>query len=184
MKHHHHRLLGLALACAALLLPGAASAQERYNYTVGALGGIGGSIDVDRGDDLANTGYQLNLTMITEPRTHVGFRLGKLALDGEEFFGSLREAELSYVTVAGEYRFRQAYYESGVYFGLGGYRLEGIGGDDRDTSDTSVGLAVGITGEFKVNRWLGALVEISGHWADFDEAQIFAMAHGGLAIHF
>ena len=184
MTHHHHRLLGLALTCAMLLLPGAASAQELYNYTIGALGGIGGSVDVDRGDDLGNTGYQLNLTMITEPRTHVGFRLGKLGLDSEEFFGSLRDAELSYVTIAGEYRFRQSYYESGVYLGLGGYRLEGIGADDEDTSDTSIGLAVGVTGEFKVNRWLGVLVEISGHWADFDEAQIFAMAHGGLAVHF
>ena len=184
MTHHHHRLLGLALTCAALLLPGAASAQELYNYTVGVLGGLGGSIDVDPGDDLGNAGYQLNLTMITEPRTHVGFRLGQLALDGEEFFGSLREAELSYVTVAGEYRFRQAYYDSGVYLGIGGYRLEGTGAGNEDASDTSIGLAVGVTGEFKVNRWLGVLVEISGHWADFEEAQIFAMAHGGLAIHF
>lgn len=184
MKHHHHCLLGLVLVFATLLLPGAAGAQELYTYTVGALGGIGGSLDVDRGDDLGNTGYQLNLTMVTEPRTHVGFRLGRLGLDSEEFFGSLREAELSYVTIAGEYRFRQTYYESGVYFGLGGYRLEGLGSDDETTEDTAIGLAVGINGEFKVNRWMGVLVEISGHWADFDEAQIFGMAHGGLAFHF
>jgi hypothetical protein len=28
------------------------------------------------------------------------------------------------------------------------------------------------------------VVEISGHAVDFDEAQIFGMAHGGLAFHF
>ena len=189
MTHHHHRLLGLALACAALtcamlLLPGAASAQELYNYTVGALGGIGGSLDAEPGDDLGNTGFQLNLTMITDPRTHVGFRIGKLGLDNDEFFGSLRDAELTYATIAGEYRFRQSYYESGFYLGLGGYRLEGIAADDEDTRDTSFGVAIGVTGEFKINRWCGVLIELSGHWADFEEAQVFGMAHGGLAVHF
>lgn len=165
------------------LLPGAARAQELYTFTAGLLGGIGGSLDADPGDDLGNTGYQLNLTMVTEPRTHVGFRLGRLGLDSEELFGSLSDAELSYITLAGEYRFPESVYESGVYLGLGGYRLEGTRGD-RDEADTSLGLVVGVTGEFRVTHWLGVLVELSGHYADFEEAQLFAMGHGGIALHF
>ena len=179
----HHRLFTFALL-ALILLPGSAGAQELYTYSVGVLGGLGGSLDVDRGDSLDNTGFQLNLDMVTDPRTHVGIRLGRLGLDSDEFFGSLRDAELSYVTVGGEYRFRQVYYDSGLYLGLGGYRLEGTGAENRDAKNTSIGLAVGITGEFTINRRMGVLVEISGHWVDFDEAQIFAMAHGGLAFHF
>ena len=178
-----HRLLRLALLAALLLLPGAARAQELYTFTAGLMGGIGGSVDVEPGDDLGNTGFQLNLAMVTEPRTHVGFRLGQLALDSEEFFGSLSDAELSYVTVAGEYRLPQTYSESGVYIGLGGYRLEGTRGG-RDEQDTSVGLVLGVTSEFKVTRWLGVLLELSGHYADLDEAQFFGMGHGGIAIHF
>jgi hypothetical protein len=180
----HHRRLGTGiLLVALLLLPGAARAQEPYTFTVGLLGGLGGSLDADPGNDLGNTGFQLNLAMITEPRTHVGVRAGKLALDSEERFGSLTDADLSYVTVAGEYRFPEAYYESGIYAGLGGYRLEGTRGG-KDRSETAAGLAVGVTGEFRVTRWLAVLVELSGHYADFDEAQFFAMGHGGIAIHF
>jgi hypothetical protein len=178
----HHRLR-LTLLAALLLLPGAARAQELYTFTAGLLGGIGGSFDADPGDDLGNTGFQLNLTMVTEPRTQVGFRLGQLALDSQDRFGSLSDAELSYVTVAGEYRFPQSYYESGLYLGLGGYRLEGNRGS-QDESDTSIGLTLGVTGEFKVTRWLGVLIELSGHYADLDEAQFFGMGHGGVAIHF
>jgi hypothetical protein len=183
----HHRLLGRGVLPAALvlslLLPGAARAQELYTFTAGLLGGIGGSLDAEPGDDLGNTGFQLNLAMVTEPRTHLGLRLGKLGLDGEDLFGSLTDAELSYATIAGEYRFPQIYYDSGVYLGLGGYRLEG-NRFGRDETDTSIGLAVGVTGEFRVTRWLSVLIELSGHYADFDEAQFFAMGHGGLAVHF
>jgi hypothetical protein len=178
-----HHCLRLTLLAALLLLPGAARAQEMYTFPAGLLGGIGGSVDVEPGDDLGNTGFQLNLTMVTEPRTHVGFRLGQLSLDSEERFGSLTEAELSYVTIAGEYRFPQSYYESGLYIGLGGYRLEGSRGF-QDEEDTAIGLNLGVTGEFQVTQWLGVLVELSGHYADLDEAQFFGMGHAGLAIHF
>jgi len=179
----HHCLRRLTLLAALLLLPGAARAQELYTFTAGVLGGIGGSLDAEPGDDLGNTGFQLNLTMVTEPRTHVGFRLGQLSLDSEDRFGSLSEAELSYVTVAGEYRFPQNYYESGLYIGLGGYRLEGSRGGS-DEQDTAIGLNLGVTGEFEVTQWLGVLIELSGHYADLDEAQFFALGHAGLAIHF
>ena len=180
----NHRLLGRLVLLGALLLPGAAGAQELYTFSAGLLGGIGGSLDVDPGDSLANTGYQLNLTWITEPRTHVGFRLGQLALDDDEFFGSLQEAELTYVTIGGEYRYAEGYYDSGLYVALGGYRLEGTNFSGRNQDETALGLSLGATGEFKINRWLGVLIELSGHYVDFDEAQIFAMGHGGLTIHF
>ena len=183
MTQHRLRLTRLFVLAALLLLPGAARAQELYTFTASVLGGLGGSLDADPGDDLGNTGFQLNLTMVTEPRTQVGFRLGRLGLDSQDRFGSLSEADLSYVTVAGEYRFPQSYYESGLYLGLGGYRLEGTRGG-QDESDTAVGLTLGVTGEFKVTQWLGVLVELSGHYADLDEAQFFALGHAGLAIHF
>ena len=178
----HHRLR-LTLIAALLLLPGAARAQELYTFTAGLMGGIGGSFDADPGDRLDNPGFQLNFSMVTEPHTLVGFRLGQLALDSEDRFGSLTDAELTYVTAAGEYRFPQTYSDSGLYLGLGGYRLEGNRGG-KDERDTGIGLVLGVTGEFKIKQWLGVLVELSGHYADLDEAQFFGMAHGGIALHF
>jgi len=184
MDRYQRALGGIALLAGLLLLPGAARAQEFYNFSVAGLGSIGGSVDADPGDDLSNTGYQLNLAVVTDSRTHAVVRLGQLGLDGDEFFGSLRDAELSYVTLGGEYRFDEDWYDSGAYLALGGYRLEGTAFDGEDSEDTSIGLAVGVTGEFKVNNWLGVLLELSGHYIDFDEAQFFAMGHGGFIVHF
>ncbi|HEY9420432.1 MAG TPA: hypothetical protein VIW92_03375 [Thermoanaerobaculia bacterium] len=179
------RLLGRLLLLAGLfLLPGAAGAQELYTFTVGVLGGIGGSFDAEPGDSLTNTGLQLNLGLVTESRTHLVLRLGQLALDEDEFFGSLQDADLTYATIAGEYRVSETFYDSGVYIGLGGYRLGGTSRFGGDEEDTSWGLSVGFTGELPITRWLGFQAELSGHYVDFDEAQIFGMAHAGLAFHF
>lgn len=185
MAHLRLRLLGgLAVLLGLLALPGVAHAAEQYTYTAGILGGIGGSFDAEPGDDLGNSSYQINLSMVTEPRTQVGFRIGKLNLDKQEFFGTLTGADLSYVTVAGEYRFQDSYYESGLFLGLGGYRLSGTRFDGRSEDQTSVGLTVGVTGEITVNRWMGIVLEISGHYVNIDEANMYGMAHGGVAFHF
>lgn len=181
----NRRLLACLLALAALLaLPGAVRAQELYTYTASLLGGLGGSPDADPGDGFSNTGFQLNLGMVTEPRTHVDLRLGSLKLDSDDSFGSLSGADLSYVTIGGEYRFPEGYYDSGLYVAVGGYRLEGTRANGRSDQDTGIGGAIGVTGEFRVNRYMGVLIELSGHYANLDEAQVFGMAHAGLSIHF
>jgi len=184
LAHSRQRLLGgLAVLLGLLVLPGVAHAAEQYTYTAGILGGIGGSFDADPGDDVSNSSYQLNLSMVTDTRTLVGFRVGKLNLDKQGAFGSLTGADLSYVTLAGEYRFQESYYESGLYIGLGGYRLSGDRAGKAE-SQTSVGVVVGVTGELTVNRWLGVVVELSGHYVDVDEANLYGMGHAGLAFHF
>ncbi len=177
--------LALCTLLLALLAPARGAAQnESYNFSVGVLGGLGGSLDANPGDKLDNTGFQLNLGMVTQPGTHLVLRLGHLGLDSSKQFGDLTNADLTYATIGGEYRYQQSYYDSGVYLALGGYRL---GGDDalgRSTNDTTVGLALGVTGEFDLSRHLSILVEFSGHWADLGQAQVFAMGHAGLAWRF
>jgi hypothetical protein len=181
----HYRLLGRLLAIAGfLLLPAAAGAQELYTYTVGAFGSIGGSVDAEPGDSLNNTGYQLNFAVVTELRTHLVLRVGQLSLDEDEFFGSLTDAELTYATIGGEYRGRQGFWDSGIYLALGGYRLDGTRSSGDDEQKTTWGLAIGATGELPITRHFGLQGEFSGHFADFDEAQFFAMAHIGLTVHF
>ncbi len=180
-----HRLLrGLAPLLLLLALPGAARAQELYSISAALLGGIGGSPDAEVGDGLGNTGYQLNLEILTERRTLVGLRAGQLALDEDERFGNFGDADLTYVTLGGEYRFRESYYDSGLFLALGGYRVAGTDFAGRDDEETSLGLSIGATGEFRLNRHLGVLIELSGHVVDLDSAQFFGMAHGGLIVHF
>lgn len=172
---------GLLLAA---LAPAAAQAQETYTFTVGAFGGLGGSIDAEPGDELDNTGFQLNLGMVLQPQNHLVLRLGTLDLDSGERFEDLTGASLTYATIGGEYKYRHSYYDSGVYLALGGYRLEGDDLAGREQDDTAIGLALGVTGEFPVTRWLGVQIELSGHYADFDRANLFAMGHAGLVVHF
>jgi len=179
------RLSRLALlgALVLLLVPAAGRAQELYNYSVDLLGTVGGSPDAEPGSSLTNTGYQVNLMLVTEPRTLVGIRTGKLGLDKDGLFNDLSDAELTYATVGGEYRARQSSFESGVFLGIGGYRLEGRQ-PLRSLTESSWGLSVGVTSEFYVTRRIGILLELSGHYTDLDQVQFFVMGHGGVAVHF
>jgi hypothetical protein len=173
----------VAVAALAAAAPRPAAAQELHSFTVSASGGIGGSADADPGKGFGNAAFQLGFSAVTEPRTLVGARLGRLGLGGGQF-EELLDAELTWLTVAGEYRFDEGYYDAGIYLGLGGYRLDGTptAGDGGD--ETGIGLVFGLTGEFEINRRFGVVVEFSGHYANLDQAQFFGMAHAGLAFHF
>ena len=176
-------------ACALVLLPvlvapgGLAAQQEIYTFSAGLLGSIGGSPDAEPGDALDNLGFQLNLSMVASPANHLVLRVGRLALDSDDVFENLVDADLTYATIGGEYRYRHGYYDSGLYLALGGYSLDGdaIFGED---DETAIGLALGATGDFGINPWLSVVAEVSGHYADFDAAQFFVMANVGLAVHF
>jgi hypothetical protein len=177
---------GLKIAVAAALLaavPGAAAAQRLYNFSVSALGGIGGATDANPGGGIGNPSYQLGFAVVTEPGTLVGLRLGTIDF-GSNQVGNLVDASLNYLTVAGEYRFQESYFDSGLYLGLGGYQLKGTRPGGGSNDKTAIGLALGATGEFTLSRRLGVLIELSGHYSDLDEAKFFGMIHGGLIFHF
>jgi hypothetical protein len=192
--HHSHRphgrqrllggLTGFIVLLALLSLPGATYAQEQYTYSVGVLGGIGGSFDASPGNSYSNSSYQLNAAIVSEPKTLVVLRVGKLNLDKQSLFGSLHNAGLTYATIGGEYRFQESYYESGLFLGLGAYRLNGTRATGGSGDQTSVGLNAGVTGEIPLNSWLGVLLELSGHYVNLREAKIYGIAHGGLTVHF
>ncbi|HEV3460066.1 MAG TPA: hypothetical protein VHG32_26260 [Thermoanaerobaculia bacterium] len=179
--------LTLLATLVSLAQPAAASAQELYNWTVGVMGGVGGSVDVKPGSrSFSNASWQVEGLVVTERHTLLGLRLGHLALGGKDtLFGSRTGADLSYVTLAGQYMFQESYYDSGVYLGLGAYRL---GGNDAVTgasaSKTVAGAVLGLTGDFRASRRVSVVIEASGHYIDIRKAHIYAMAHGGLAFHF
>lgn len=179
--------LALLAMLTTLALPAAAAAQDLYNWSVGVLGGIGGSVDVKPGSrDFSNGSWQIEGLVLTEPRTFLALRFGNLGLGGKDtLFGSRIGADLSYVTLSGQYMFEESYYDSGVYIGLGAYRL---GGNDAVTgasaSKTVAGGVLGLTGDFKASKRFSVVAEISGHYIDIRDAHIYAMGHLGLAYHF
>lgn len=161
-----------------------ARAQDNYTFTLAGFGGIGGPYNVSPSPGLTNRSLMLEASMITQERTLVVLRAARMKFDGDNGLREFREADLDFVTIAGEYRQRQSYYDFGVYLGLGDYRLKGTlpSGSRRD--DTALGIALGLTGDFDVSRHFSLVAELSGHYTWLDALDIFAVAHAGVAFHF
>jgi hypothetical protein len=164
-----------------------ARAVEPFLVSVGVLGGVGGPLDADSPDPgTSQRSMQLQVGFITEPRTMLQVRLGRLDFDDGDQLGNLFRPQLDYATISGEYRFFENWYDSGLFLGLGAYRLrgnrDGFGGSEDE--ETSVGLTGGVTGEFELTHHVSLLAELAGHYADLDQAQLFATAQAGFAVKF
>ncbi|MFQ5349155.1 MAG: hypothetical protein ACE5EG_01790 [Thermoanaerobaculia bacterium] len=170
------------LTLGAVVLPSGAAAQEDQPLEASLLLGFGGSFDEDQ-SGLGNSGYQLGLSLGVARRTKVGIRLGEIDYSKGDFVASISQPTFSYITVGGEYTFSERYYESGIYLALGAYKLEGFQGG-RPFDDSTLGAALGVTGEFEITRRLGFVLEAAGHLADFGVARFFITAHGGVGYHF
>jgi len=176
------RLCALLLLLVVMIGAGTAEAQEGpavHRYTASLLGGIGGS-----SDDFNNPTLQLEWSIITDRDTHFGVRLGHIGYGSKDQVGDLLSPDLNYLTLAGEYRFQETFYQSGMFLGLGFYDLSGdnlVGGDD---GETGIGLTFGINGEFDINRRWAVIVELAGHWVDLEATNVFANGLVGVALRF
>lgn len=176
------RISVLLLLLVATIGAGTAQAQQArpvHRYTASLLGGIGGSSDA-----FTNPTLQLEWSIITDTTTHFGVRLGHIAFGSRDLVGDLLSPDLNYVTLAGEYRFQETFYQSGMFLGLGYYDLNGDnlrGGDD---GDSGLGLTFGVNGEFDINRRWAVVVELAGHWVDLEATNVFANGLVGLALRF
>ena len=183
---HFWTPLVLAIILAVTLMPVDAQAQD-VGITLALSGGVGGSPD---SDGYGGSGFQLLAGMEFSPRTLTAVRFGELSTDLEFTTDSatfVEDADLTYLTVGTEYRRGADYYDSGLFIGIGYYKLEGTRPSGLPTGDLpidedSLGLSMGVTGDFRINKRFSALVEISGHYADFDDVQFFLMGHVGLAF--
>lgn len=162
-----------------------ARAIEPYLMNIGILGGVGGPLDADDPDPgVSQRSMELQVGLFTEPRTLLQLRLGRIDFGSGDRLGDLFDPQLEYATISGEYRFYRSWYDSGMFIGLGGYRLRGDRAGGRNEEETAVGLTGGVTGEFELARHFSLLGEITGHWANLDRAQLFATAQAGLAFKF
>ena len=178
------RRLSLHLALLTLLLAaiaGAAQAQEEHPFRASVFYGLGGA-DSDAGSSWDNGTYQLGFSWVSDYNILVGLRAGEVGFD-EEAPGGRLGADLTYATVGGEYLFNEGYYTSGVYLGLGWYGLDD-GELAESDSEGSIGLALGLTGDFGITRRFSILVELSGHYTELEDVDLLAMGHVGVAFRF
>lgn len=165
------------LAVMALAMsPKAEAADSGYDFSLGLLGGVGGTEETD---SYTQPGFELLGAMELYPRTYFVVRVGQLAIDQDG--GALPEGDLGYVTVATEYRNPAGFYNSGLFVGLGYYNLQS---DDSLIDESAFGLNLGVTGDIPLGQHLSVMIELSGHYADLDTTQILLMGHAGLVLHF
>lgn len=170
------------LVIAALALASPAAAADSHALTLGAYLGVGGSPDtVD--SSFSQSTYQLGLGFVTDLKTQVWVRYGHIDFGGKRF-DDLENADLSYVTVGGEYRFTESFYQSGVYLGLGYYDLSGRSISGAGSGGSGFGVALGITGEFDISRRWSVLVDLGGHVVNLDQASVFMTGQVGIGLHF
>jgi hypothetical protein len=176
-------LLGLFSALCAAVAGGPAAAQGPA-FTVHGAGVIGGAFSVEGEDPgIDQTGFQLGFTWDTWEDASVGVRAARVSFSDEQL-ESLFDPELTYVTIAGEYQYNESFYRSGLYLGLGFYQLEGLVGLETQ-DDTSIGFVLGATGDFAMTERFSILVEISGHYVDFELGpQLYGFLTAGVAYHF
>lgn len=171
-------MFALALA---LVAPSVSVADTTW-WKAGIFAGLGGTEDADQAPGYDNNALQLNLAMVGEAGTLLVVRVGQFDF-GDEALDGILEPEMRWATIGGEYRFRGRWFESGMYLALGGYQLDGfVGGLAED--QTAWGLSLGTTAEWRLSRHFSIDAELAGHWADFDEAQLFLVGLVGVSVHF
>lgn len=180
----------LVLTAGLLLASATAARSQAYTYTIAGLVGVGGSLDeTDAG--FGNPAWQLTFTSDIADKTYFAARVGGVHWGSGDQVAEAIGPSLYYVTLAGEYRetrasFSNGFVEPGVYLGLGFYSLDGTDEVGEGLSESAPGLVVGLTGDIRLNskRNLALRIELAGHYAALDAAQLFGMVHIGLAYHF
>ena len=167
-------LLLALLVCSLVALP--SQAQNLNTYSVGLMLGLGGSAESTPDTGVDNFTFEGFFSYKLDRDSLFRVRVGQMDLETD-----IGETELNYVTLSGEYLISAGSYESGLFLGLGFYDV-GSGAGFLD--DNALGLTLGVTGDFFLTDNFSALVQFSGHYADFDGTQFFVAGHVGLAYHF
>lgn len=164
--------------------PAPAAAQgshEDHTYQVSFLLGPAGSVD---GGSLSEIGYQLGFAVVTNDRGRLVIRAGESDFDTGNTPGSVVNGSFSWVTIGGEYRFTETLYDSGFFIGLGIYGQDGFVLGQGPVDDSTLGLALGVTGEFEAPRDFAVLVELMGHVVPSAPSELFASLMAGVAYKF
>lgn len=180
----------LIFSAALLLVPAASVLAQGYTYAIAGLLGVGGSLD-ESDAGIGNPAWQVTFTSDIAEKTLFAARLGGVHWGSEDRVAEAIGPSLYYVVLAGEYRetrasFSGGFVEPGVYLGLGFYSLDGTDDEGESISETAPGLAVGLTGDIPLNskRNLTLRLELAGHYAALETAQLFGMIHLGLSYRF
>lgn len=187
-----------------LLVSSAAPALAQSNEFGILVGGSRRFVDADElgADDqfadssfsLSNNAVELFWSMPIEPDLNLRFKGGRIqsqipipsrvpnpAKAGETLLNRTDvEGEVMHFETDVEYEFDEPFGSSGLFAGLGFYRLSAPSEESR----TTWGAHAGVNADFPITRRYGVLVEAAYHWTHAEFEPRFMTVTGGLRVSF
>ncbi len=199
-------LLALILVGA---VPVVAQESNQFGILIGGSrrfiegGGTVRSIHDDESDwiesnfSLSNTSIELYWSIPIEPELNLKFKGGRAETeiavpyyaddpktpdvnDPTLFRRDVADGEISHIETLVEYEFDEPFGSSGLFAGVGYYRLSA----PEEESRTTWGITAGVNADFPITRRYGVVAEAAYHWlrADFDPRLL--TVSGGLRVSF
>lgn len=145
----------------------------------------------------SNKSFELYWSMPIEPELNFKIKGGKLdseipiayiaddpdtpdEVDPTKFRRDVADGEVSHIEALVEYEFDEPFGSSGLFAGLGYYRLSA----PDEESQTVLGVTAGVNADFPITRRYGVVVEGSYHWTRAEFSPRFLTVSGGLRVSF
>lgn len=147
--------------------------------------------------EFSNTAYELYWSIPIEPDLNLVFKGGSIqseigvpveAIDPDAdepgtmatFRRDVADGAVHHVGAVVEYEFDEPFGSSGLFAGLGLYRLTAPGEDAQQTW----GVHAGVNSDFPISRRYGVVLEAAYHWTKADFNQRFMTVGAGLRVSF
>lgn len=140
----------------------------------------------------SNNSFDIFWAVQIEPDTYLKFKAGRIendiavayelpGADGEpDTYRRDTRGEVQHLTTSVEYRFSEPWGSTGLFGGLGFYRLS----PEDDDSETSFGFNGGVSADFPLSRRYGVILEATYHWVGGELQQRFLTGSAGLRVSF
>ncbi|MEO8378841.1 MAG: hypothetical protein ABI779_04175 [Acidobacteriota bacterium] len=195
------RTLFAMVLLAACATPAFAQSSNEFGILVGGSRRFVDADDIP-GDDaflesnfaLSNNSVELYWSMPIEPGLNLRFKGGRIstqiAIPSEEpnpehpedplLNRRDVEGEVMHAETDVEYQFSEPFGSSGLFAGLGFYRLSAPSEDSR----TTWGVHAGVNADFPITRRYGVILEAAYHWTHAEFEPRYMTVSGGLRVSF
>lgn len=172
--------------------------SRRFVQSGGSVRSITGDVEsdwIESNFSFGNNSIELYWSMPIEPELNLKFKGGRIetqiavpyfaddpateAVDSAEFRRDA-EGEVHHLEALIEYEFDEPFGSSGLFAGLGYYRLAADGEDSR----TTWGITAGVNSDFPITRRYGVVLEAAYHWTRTEFHPRYLTVGGGLRVSF
>ncbi|HEX8412004.1 MAG TPA: hypothetical protein VF883_24355 [Thermoanaerobaculia bacterium] len=173
------------------------SGSRRFVDSSNARSLVGEEDWIESNFEFGNTAYELYWSIPIEPDLNLVFKGGTIQSeigvpieavdpDAEEpgtmatFRRDVADGAVHHAGAVVEYEFDEPFGSSGLFAGLGMYRLTAPGEDAQQTW----GVHAGVNSDFPISRRYGVVLEAAYHWTKADFNQRFMTVGAGLRVSF